>query len=137
MALFVDTWAWYAAVDSGDSANARAKILLATGERLHTTDHVLIETWSLLDVRFGSRVAEEFLLRLRTAKVEIELIEPEDLEAAWTIGQKFSDQDFSIVDRTSFAVMERLRFTRVVFFDAHFATFRYGLRRDKAFEVLR
>ena len=137
MALFVDTSAWYAAVDAGDSAHARAKALLSTGESLDTSDHVLVETWSLLDVRIGSEVAERFWQRLRTAKVGIQFVEPADLEAAWTIGQKFSDQDFSVVDRSSFAIMERLRLSRVVSFDAHFAIYRYGTRREKAFEVLR
>jgi predicted nucleic acid-binding protein len=60
-----------------------------------------------------------------------------DLETAWAIGETFPDQDFSIVDRTSFAVMERLGITRAASFDDHFAIYRYGRNRDRAFEVLR
>ena len=59
-----------------------------------------------------------------------------DLEAAWTIGERFPDQDFSLVDRTSFALMERLGISRVISFDADFAVFRYGHGRKSAFEVL-
>ena len=44
---------------------------------------------------------------------------------------------FSIVDRTSFAVIERLGLTCVASFDDDFAIYRYGRRRDKAFDVLR
>ena len=60
-----------------------------------------------------------------------------DLEAAWATGQRFSDQDFSLVDRTSFALMERLGLTRVISFDNDFAIFRYGRGRNSAFELLR
>jgi uncharacterized protein len=60
-----------------------------------------------------------------------------DLEAAWAIGELFSDQAFSIVDRTSFVVMERLGITRVASFDVHFAVYRYGRNRQLAFEVIR
>jgi uncharacterized protein len=49
----------------------------------------------------------------------------------------FADQNFSIVDRTSFAVMERLGLTRAISFDDDFAVYRYGRNRDRAFEVLR
>jgi hypothetical protein len=48
MSLFVDTSVWYAAADSSDISNARAKAILAHGEPLVTTDHVLAETWALL-----------------------------------------------------------------------------------------
>ncbi len=48
-----------------------------------------------------------------------------------------TDQDFSIVDRTSFAVMERLRVSAVASFDNHFAVYRFGPRRERAFEIQR
>jgi len=60
-----------------------------------------------------------------------------DLDVAWEIGQEFPDQDFSLVDRTSFAVMRRLGLTRVASFDDHFAIYRYGRARERALEVLR
>jgi len=60
-----------------------------------------------------------------------------DMRVAWAIGDAFKDQDFSVVDRTSFAVMERLGVTRVASFDRDFAIYRYGRNRDKAFDVLR
>ena len=56
---------------------------------------------------------------------------------AWEIGERFPDQNFSIVDRTSFAVMERLKIATAASFDAHFAVYRYGHARDKAFRILR
>lgn len=62
---------------------------------------------------------------------------PTDLDAAWAIGQAFPDQDFSLVDRTSFAVMERLGIRRVASFDDDFTVYRYGRGRERAFEVVR
>jgi len=82
-------------------------------------------------------VAEHFRERLRASEVHIEAVRPVDLEAAWAIGEAFPDQLFSIVDRTSFAVMERLGITRVASLDDDFAVYRYGRGRNKAFEVLR
>lgn len=102
-----------------------------------TTDHVIVETWLLLASRHRRDAADRFWERVRHGASRVELVIASDLEAAWIIGQAFSDQDFSIVDRTSFAVMERLGVTRVASFDDHFAIYRYGRSRDRAFEVIR
>jgi predicted nucleic acid-binding protein len=59
------------------------------------------------------------------------------MNAAWAIGESFPDQKFSIVDRTSFAVMERLGITRAASFDDDFAIYRYGRSRERAFEIVR
>ncbi|MEJ7747656.1 MAG: hypothetical protein WKF56_00010 [Candidatus Limnocylindrales bacterium] len=40
------------------------------------------------------------------------------------------------MDRTSFAVMRRLGVHRAASFDSDFAVFRFGPRRDQAFEVI-
>jgi predicted nucleic acid-binding protein len=60
-----------------------------------------------------------------------------DLEAAWQIGLSWKDQDFSIIDRTSFAVMRRLGLERAASLDDHFAIFRYGPQRRLAFTIVR
>lgn len=137
MSLFVDTSVWYAAADRGDVSNRRAKAILAAGDSLVTTDHILVETWLLLRHRLGRHPAERFWAGLRDGAAAIEPITAADLESAWAIGELFPDQDFSIADRTSFAVMQRLGLQRVATFDDDFAVFRYGPRRDRAFELLR
>jgi predicted nucleic acid-binding protein len=101
-----------------------------------TTDHVLVETCMLLQRRMGHALADRFWEGVRAGSAGLEIVTAADLEVAWRIGSDFPDQDFSIVDRTSFAVMQRLGLTRVATFDAHFAVFRYGRRRERAFEVL-
>jgi len=60
-----------------------------------------------------------------------------DLEVAWEIDFSWRDQDFSIVDRTSFAVMRRLGIDRVASLDADFAVFRFGPKRHESFYILR
>lgn len=137
MSLFVDTSIWYAAVDSSDLDNARAKVILKTSEALLTTDHVLIETWSLLHHRLSQDAAERFWGGLRSGVAIVEPVGLADLESASEIGRAWRDQDFSIVDRTSFAVMQRLGIVRAASLDGHFAIFRYGPERRRSFTVVR
>jgi len=137
MSLFVDTSIWYAAADSSDRSNARAKAILKSGETLVTSDHVLIETWTLLHHKLNCKAAERFWEGLRSGIAVMEAVTLADLEVAWDIGVSWRDQDFSIVDRTSFAVMRRLGIDRVASFDAHFAVFRFGPKRRQSFHVLR
>lgn len=137
MSLFVDTSAWYAAADRSDASHARARAVLGAGEALVTSDHVLVESWILLRYRLGRPAAERFWEGLRGGVAEIEPVGTGDLAVAWALGEAFPDQDFSIVDRTSFAVMQRLGLRRVASFDDDFAVFRFGRGKRQAFEVLR
>ena len=137
MTLFVDSSAFYAGADRGDRQHQRAVAILSAGESLVTTDHVVVEAWLLLQRRLGTRIAERFWEGLRSGVARIEPVGLADLERAWHIGLDFSDQGFSIVDRTSFAVMQRLGVLRAASFDDDFAIFRFGLRKERAFDLLR
>ena len=137
MSVFVDTSVWFAAANSRDRHNAQAKRLLAAITAPLLTDHILAETWRLLNSRVHRPAAENFWLGIRRGAAELEKITAADLEAAWAIGEAFRDQDFSFVDRTSFAMMERLGITSVASFDVDFAIYRYGRSRDKAFDIMR
>jgi predicted nucleic acid-binding protein len=134
--LFVDTSVWLAGADRSDGRNADAIALLKSDEALMTTDHVLIESWHMINGRAGHRDADRFWESIRSGGVRLEHVGQGDLETAWQIGAMFSDQDFSIVDRTSFAVMERLGVHRAASFDAHFSVYRFGPRRERAFTVV-
>lgn len=133
----MDSSAWFAAAARGDRHNSRAKQLLATDEPLVTSDHVLVETWRLIHHFISANAAEASWNALRNGVAIVEQTTSADLEAAWAIGERFPDQNFSLVDRTSFALMERLGITRVIAFDDDFSIFRYGRGRKTAFEVLR
>jgi predicted nucleic acid-binding protein len=137
LSAFVDSSAFYAAADDADRSSVRARELLSSEERLFTTDHVLVESWLLLQRRLGASAAERFWAAIRAGATSVSYISAADLEAAWAIGERFPDQSFSIVDRTSFAVMERLGVYRAIAFDDDFAVYRFGSRRSRAFEVLR
>ena len=137
MTIFVDSSMWYAVTDRGEAANARAKNILGIEESRITTDHVLLETWLLLENRLGRTAAERFWGGIRGGVARIEVVGEGDLEQAWRIGEDWPDQDFSIVDRTSFAVMMRLGLTRAATLDDDFAIFRYGPARRHAFDLVR
>ena len=128
---------FYAAADRGDRSNARAKRVVSAGERLLTSDHVLVETWFLLAHRLGRALAERFWQTIRSGAASVEIVIAADLDVALAIGEGFPDQDFSIVDRTSFAVMQRLGVFRAASLDEHFAIYRFGRNRARAFEIVR
>jgi predicted nucleic acid-binding protein len=122
-----------------DRHNVRAKEVLrrAATTGLITTDHVVVETWLLLNRRQHRAAAEEFSEAIRRGIAAMEFVTPADWQNASGIGEAFTDQEFSLVDRTSFAVMQRLGLTRVASFDNDFAVYRYGRNRDRACEVMR
>jgi predicted nucleic acid-binding protein len=128
---------WFAAAVRRDRGNPRARVILESADELVTSDHVLIETWLLLNSRSGRDAAERFWEGLRRGAARLEFVTAADLESAWRIGVAFADQQFSPVDRTSFVVMERLGITVAASFDEDFAIYRYGRARDRAFDVLR
>jgi uncharacterized protein len=136
LSIFVDTSVWFAAANIRDRHNDRAKALLSNLDEPVLSDHVLVETWGLLNSRIHRQAAEEFWSQVRQGVASIEKVSAADLERAWAIGELFSDQNFSLVDRTSFAVMERLGLTRAASFDDDFAVYRYGRNRQRAFEIL-
>jgi uncharacterized protein len=135
--VFVDTSVWFAAANIRDAQNARAKRIMEDAAPAVLTDHVLVETYLLLMRKVHRGAAERFWLGIRRGLGTLEKVTAADLEAAWAIGEAFPDQEFSIVDRASFAVMERLGLTRAASFDDDFAVYRYGRGRTKAFDVLR
>ncbi len=137
MTIFVDTSAFYATLDRSDRHHVRVGEVMTSGDKLLTSDHVLIECWRLARDNLGQSVAEGFWAGIRGGLAYVESVLPGDLDVAWRIGEVFADQNFSIVDRTSFAVMERLGIDRVATFDDHFSIYRYGPRRDRAFDVRR
>lgn len=136
MSTFVDSSVWFAAASARDPENELAKSILLSLDGWTLTDHVFGETWQVLKARFGSEVANTFWGRLRESGAVVEPITASDLEAASRIEATYPDEEFSLVDRTSFAAMERLGITQAASFSPSFAAYRYGVRK-KPFRIIR
>lgn len=138
MSVFVDTSVWYAAADADDVNHSRACALLEQhASELLTSDHILVETWQLTAKRLGFRVAEQLVNAIRTGRARVEEATLADLEVAAQITADFEDQSFSLVDRTSWAVMQRLGVHEAIAFDRDYSIYRFGRDRRSSFTVHR
>lgn len=137
MTVFVDSSTWFSAVFAKDARHGLAKRVLGENSPLVTSDHVVVETWLLLKNRFNQAAAEAFCRRIMGGWCRREIATFGDLQAAEAVRDASPDQKFSLVDRTSFVIMERLDIARAASFDDDFVVYRYGTDRGRAFEVLR
>ena len=135
--VFVDTSIWYAAADDGDADSEVARSLLAAhaGE-LVTSDVVLAELWNLVNARVDHHTADRVVGAITSGISRVECTTGADLEAASAAREAFGDQAFSLTDRTSWALMERLAITDALSLDNDFRIYRYGPQRRRAFAVL-
>jgi predicted nucleic acid-binding protein len=124
--IFVDTSAYYAAVDGRDASHpvvsATMRQLLAERRQFVTTNVVLFELHGLLLNRIGRRVALETIGDLRAGQ-SIVRVRERDERRAEEILTHYDDKDFSLTDALSFAVMERLGIRVAFSLDRHFAQF--------------
>jgi uncharacterized protein len=137
--LFVDTSGFYALANLADNhhAEAVAAFRSAAGHHvLQTSDHVIVETWCLLRARLGRAAAMRFWDGFDGGVVKIVGVTAADFQRGREIAQEWSDQAFSIVDCTSFALIERLDIRRAFAFDKHFRIVRFGWRRHRALEIV-
>ena len=72
---------------------------------------------------------------MRSNVVKTYGVTSKDVTNARAISSAWPDQNFSLIDCTSFALMERLRLDEALAFDSHFRVYRYGLRRERAFRI--
>lgn len=86
------------------------------------TNFVLGEIYVLLLVRMGGDIARQWLA---TNDVAIERVTEADENRAKTILLQYADKNFSYVDATSFAVIERHGLKAAFTFDQHFAQYRF------------
>jgi predicted nucleic acid-binding protein len=127
MNIFVDTGAFYALADQSDLHHASAADFYADSygrNRFYTSDYVFIESWLLIRNKLGRPAAMTFWQTIRKGVVVLLPTAPVDLERAWQICEQYADQDFSLVDAISFALMERLNISTAFAFDHHFAVYR-------------
>ena len=133
---YVDTSAWVSLADNAEASHERvAAALRDLRGCLVTSDHVLHETWTVMRFRHGFDPAERLVNEIRGGIARIEVSGLADLEVAAAIGAAFSDQGFSLSDRTSWAVMERLGIHEAVSLDNDFRIYRFGPDRRRFFTV--
>jgi uncharacterized protein len=137
-ALFVDTGAFYAAADQSDEHHTEAAATFQARPTTDfiTTDHVIVETWMLIRGHLGWSAAMRFWNGMDSGVVKIVGVTSADFVHARRIAHDWEDQEFSMVDCTSFAAMQRLRLVQAFSFDEHFHIYRYGPARRTQFRVI-
>lgn len=139
MKTFVDTSAFYALADEDDQYHDQAKGVyesLKDETQLVTTDYVLLECWYLMNNHLGRKPALQFWDGLTSGMVEIVDLDLLIRRKARKIIADYSDQDFSLVDATSFALMEQGGIERAFTFDSHFRIYRFGEGDEGYFKVI-
>jgi len=110
---------------------ARSALARRGGSEWITTDHVMVETWLLVRARLGYTVALRFWDDLAGGLATVAGVSSNDLSRARAIAREWRDQEFSFVDATSFAFIERLGLMSALAFDTHFRIFRWGAGRRR------
>ena len=109
--VFVDTSAFFALANLADRHHTEALAAFETtvGQaHLDTSDHVVVETWDLIRSRIGRNAAMRFWDGFDGGVITVVGAKAEDFRRGRGIAQAWSDQTFSIVACTSFALIERL-----------------------------
>jgi predicted nucleic acid-binding protein len=129
-AVLWDSSAILALLDADDADHERAfrvaQRLAAEGRPCFVTNYVEAEAHALLLRKLGRLIARQWLL---TATLPVVRALPREEERAREILASHTDEDWSLCDALSFAVLESRGASAAFSFDHHFA--RYG-----RFEVL-
>jgi predicted nucleic acid-binding protein len=125
--VFIDTSAYFALVNAGDAHHDESETifrrLASDRDELYTSNFVIAETHGLLINRIGRQPAAAFLHEVDASTTHRVRVTSADERRAREILAQFADKDFSLVDATSFAVMQRLHIARALSFDEHFMQF--------------
>ena len=123
--FFVDTSAWYPLLVAKHPDHARLatalRALIRNRRRLVTTNLVVAETHALLLRRVGAPTALAFVRTVDEApNVVVRSTRDLETEAERNWLARYSDQDFSLTDAVSFAVMTDRRIRDALSLDHHF-----------------
>jgi len=94
--------------------------LLDRGEDLLTSNYVLLETYAILQRRFGLTYVDQ-LRRLAVPAMSVHWVTAEQHDASLSAVLAANRRDLSLVDCTSFVVMRDLHVERVFSLGPHFA----------------
>lgn len=125
-AVFIDTSFFKAIVDLKDEFHDQAQRILKKLEEenasLATSNYILDESFTLIRIRCGIEVVNQFRrdLAASTANLKIIRVTVSDEANAWKwFLTEWSGLSFT--DCVSFALMSRLHFKRAATFDKHFS----------------
>jgi len=124
--IFVDTGAWIALAVTSDPFHARAKEawggVCANAKKIVTSIPVVIETFTFLDRHATREVATTWRDQVtRFPRARLTECTLADLTKAWHWFEHRRLRRLSVVDATSFVLMQRLRIRHAFAFDQHFA----------------
>jgi uncharacterized protein len=129
--VFVDTSAIYAVFDSSDrwhdAASRQWRDLTKADVPLHTSNYVVVELSTLLQMRLGVSAAEALSIYV-VPWLHVVWVDATTHDKAMAGVLAARRRDLSLVDCTSFAIMRSLGLRKVFTFDPHFA--------EQGFEVL-
>jgi predicted nucleic acid-binding protein len=131
MEIFIDTSAFYAAMDEDDPHYGEARDAIdqhINGQDiLICTNYIVMETVTLLQRRLGMDAVRTFAEDVLPI-LKIEWIEKNDHEASLSALLTANRRQLSLVDCSSFVVMRRMGIRTALAFDAHF--------REQGFTVI-
>jgi predicted nucleic acid-binding protein len=125
MKIFVDTGPWLALHDNHDQFHKQAieaKSRIAKEKiELVTSDFVFDESLTFIRYRVSHNAAVVFgTSLLQSSIVTLVSVDTDVMHLAFEIFKKYKDQDFSMTDCTSFALMKRFKLQTCFTFDSHF-----------------
>jgi hypothetical protein len=135
MELFFDTSAIFAWFSPRDGNYKKASDFMQKFREGRTnfkiliiTDAIFIECVDLTQIKLGKSEAVRLGNILQQSEVvKIVNTTKSDLENAWEIMSKYTDQDSNFTDSLSFAVMDRLKIDTAFTFDEHFKIHGYNV----------
>ena len=121
--VIVDTGAWYAYINAKDLDHFKVREFLDSFEgKLVTSSYIFDEIITLVLARLGHKKAVKVGQVLLNPKVvELVRVGAADEWSAWQLFQQRSDKMYSFTDCTSFVLMRRLKLTKALTLDEHFA----------------
>jgi predicted nucleic acid-binding protein len=125
--LFVDTSGWVCIVDQDDPLHRQARTLykraISQKRQLVTTNYIIAELVALLESRNLVTRQEIFAFvdHIKLAPtISIVHVDTNTDDEAWQLLKNRADKAWSLVDATSFVIMQRMQLPEALTTDHHF-----------------
>jgi len=132
--IFVDTGPWYAMMDKNDQYHSKAsnyfkQLLKKKICDIYTSNIIIQETVTLVARRINKKISIKFLNTIfNDPKINVLYIDANIEQKAYDTFKNYLDQQFSIVDCTSFILMQHHHIKHAFTFDKHFRTMQFTVR---------